>query len=183
MDMPGVRMDTGTVEEVLAAIQSQNMSHHYHLNETITDATITSYLAKQDEAQDLVPFLKTVTAPAEKLFTIGVERSGMVSAFQQEITAHPEFMPADISTNTVTAKIDLFKKLRRMKDRRDDENRRLELALQMAGDDLGSIFSAYYGSAQLAAKRELPDASMTVSNLKPFMSPPKTRKTPPATPA
>ena len=144
------------------------MPDKYLLNQTITEQAFQTYLTKHDETEAVFPWVKAIVpGAAGKLNTIGVERAGAIAAFLLELAEHPEFMPTDVGTTHAPTTEATLKFLKRMLDRLDDHRKRLQEAIYLAADDLYSDGLAYYANAQLAEKREVPDAAITVSNLKP----------------
>ena len=181
MDMNGAHMD-GTLEEVEAGSGLQPKK--YHLDQTITETTVASFIAKMIEAEALVNFINSlVPGAAGKLNSIGPERAAMIAVFLMEIAAHPEFMPADVDPTQAPLKAVLYDQLKRMLDHIDAYRPKLAEALRLAGDDLSSDFSAYYTNTQACAKRKQPNAAQTISTLKPYMAKTakkKAKTTPPA---
>ena len=144
------------------------MPSKYNLPQTVTPQNFDAYVAKVVELEELHPWLKIIVlGAAGKLNSIGPERTAAVAAFLTELDAHPEFMPTDVGTTHAPTKEATLKFLKRMLDRLDDHRKRLQEAIYLAADDLYSDGLAYYANAQLAEKREVPDAAITVSNLKP----------------
>lgn len=128
------------------------------------------YLAKLAEADAVLGFLSgMVPGAVGRLNSIGPERAAMIQTFLNEMAAHPEFMPSFMDPAHAPAKAAIYNLLKRAVDRRNDSDVRLAEALARASDDLLSDFSDYYSSAQACAKRNITDASTTVSNLAPFM--------------
>ena len=144
------------------------MPSKYNLPQTVTQQNFDAYIAKVVELEELHPWLKNIVlGAAGKLKSIGPERTAAIAAFLQELAAHPEFMPTDVGTTHAPTKEATVTFLKRMLDRLDDHRARLQEAIYLGCDDLMDDGLAYYGNSQLAEKREVPDAAITVSNLKP----------------
>lgn len=173
----------GTLEAVVAEMES-NMPRTYKFNQAITEAQCAAYIAKLKEADDLIAWVKTMVPGAEgKLNTIGVERAGVIEAFLRELAAHPEFMPSDIDPAHAPAKAVLIGYLKRMLDEREDGTKRLKEAIFRACDDFMFDGNSYYDNTQGAAKRLVPNASISAANLKPYFGKAGRKKAKPTPPA
>ena len=137
----------------------------------ITAAVKTQVLAKLSEIFDLLTMLVNLT-PEDKrsIPTIGTARAGMVEAFMQQMTAHPELVPSYVNMTELVSDRKLFSDLNELGSRANELSEALSDTAHIAGSDMHLAFLAFWNNVKEAQRRNVLGADAIFQDLRPFFA-------------
>ena len=137
----------------------------------ITAAVKAQVLTKFTEILDLLTMLVNLT-PEEKqrIPSIGPTRAGMVPAFMQEMTAHPELVPSYVNMTELLSDRKLFDDLNDLAARANEVWESLTDTAHIAGSDMYLAYLAFWNNVKEAQRRNVPGIDAVFNHLRPFFA-------------
>jgi hypothetical protein len=163
--MPGLRWNQP------APGGNKTMPNDNRISAEITSANKTAFLQHMTDAVALIPFSVNLTAEERgTLQNISNKRSGMLDAFIQEMTAHPELIPSYLDMLEVNKDVTLIRDVWQMRAAADANCERLDDGAICLSSDLMIAFSIFYAVVKDAKRRNVPGIDATYQRLAPFFA-------------
>jgi hypothetical protein len=172
--MPGLRWNQPAPGE------NKTMPNDNRISAAITPANKTAFIGHMTDAAALIPFSVNLT-PEERgsLQNISTARSGMLDAFTQEMTAHPNLIPSYLDMTEVNKDAALLRDVWQMRSASESTCERLDDGAICLSSDLMIAFSIFWAIVKDARKRNVPGIDATYDRLAPYFAKFKNKPNPP----